>query len=272
MIPLLPALAAGLLLGSFLNVCIARLPKHRSVVRPPSHCPRCGAAIWPWDNIPLLSFLLLRGRCRACRSRISARYPLVEAGLAALFCLCAGRFASLPAAEAGVLCFLLLGLLAMDAETWLLPDSFTLPGAALGLVQAALPGGGLGPVLALTGTAPLALPHWHPLVGSLLGAALGAGFLLGVRAVYGLLRKQEGMGLGDVKLAGMLGAWFGVAGVALTLLLAVLGGAVVGITLLATRKNDGPLPIPFGIFLCAGGLATLFVGRAVLTWYFHFWV
>ncbi len=276
MVPIETALAAiaGLLLGSFLNVCIARLPRHRSVVWPGSHCPRCGAPIRPYDNIPIVSYLLLRGRCRACGERISPRYPAVEAGLAGLFALGALRMPSpWAAAEAGALCFFLLGLLVMDAETLLLPDSVTLPGAALGLAVAALPGGGLVRALGLGATVPVPTPTWPPWVGGSLGAAGGAGFLLGVGGVYRLVRKRQGMGLGDVKLAALLGAWLGVAGVALTLLLGMFAGAIAGLVLLARRGGSADvLRLPFGSFLCGAGLVTLFFGRPILTWYFHFWL
>lgn len=268
----LAAICAGLLFGSFLNVCIARLPRHLSVVRPGSRCPRCGAPVRPWDNIPLLSYALLRGRCRGCGGRISPRYPLVEAALAALWAGCALRFGLGAAAlEAALACFLLLGLLVMDAETLLLPNTFTLPGAALGLGQALLPGGGLAAALRLGSGAPVPLPSWKPWVGSLLGAGLGAGLLWLVRGSYKAIRRREGMGLGDVKLEALLGAWLGVGGGLLALLLGVGLGAIVGAGALAVRgKAAAALQLPFGSFLCAAGLLVLFRGREVLTWYFHF--
>ncbi len=273
LVPFLAAVA-GLLLGSFLNVCIARLPQHRSIVWPGSHCPRCGAAIRAFDNIPLISYGLLRGRCRSCGEPISPRYPLVELGLAALFVACAVRFpAPLVAGEAAALCFLLLGLFWMDAETLLLPDSFTLPGAVLGLVQALLPGGGLPVALHLGETTPLPLSGWPPVVSSFLGAVLGAAFLWFMRASYRLARKREGMGLGDVKLAMLVGAWLGVTGVGLTLVLGILLGAVAGVGVLLFRGgNAGALRMPFGSFLCAAGLLVLLRGREMLAWYFHFWL
>ncbi len=270
------AVAAGLLLGSFLNVCIARLPRHQSIVWPGSHCSRCAAPIRPWDNLPLLSYALLRGRCRDCRQPIPFRYPLVEAALAVLFVAAAARFADPTSladlwnlAEAALLCFLLLGLLVMDAETSLLPDSFTLPGLALGLVQTFLPGGGLPAALRLSANAPFPLPPWPNWLSGLLGAAGAAGALLLVRWLYWLLRRREGMGLGDVKLAGMLGAWLGIAGVALSLALGVLLAALVGLVLLR-RGLTGSARLPFGSFLCAAAFITLFAGRAILAWYFSF--
>ena len=265
------AIAAGLLLGSFLNVCIARLPRHRSIVWPGSHCPRCSAPIRPWDNLPLVSYGLLRGRCRDCGGRIPIRYPLVEAGLAALFLAAAACFPSpVVLAEAATLCFLLLGLLAMDAETFLLPDSFTLPGLGLGLGQTLLPGGGLAAALRLGSHAPFAAPQWAPWVWSLLGAAGAAGVLLAIRWTYWLVRRREGMGLGDVKLAAMLGAWLGVAGAALSLVLAVLVAGLAGLVLL--RRGERAVgKLPFGSFLCGAALISLFAGEGILTWYFSFW-
>ncbi len=271
--PLLAAILAGLLLGSFLNVCIARLPRHLSIAWPGSHCPLCGAAIRPFDNVPVLSFVLLRGRCRSCRGRISPRYPLVETGLAALFGACALRFAAPWAfAEAAALSFLLLGLLVTDWETLLLPDSLTLSGAGLGLAQAFAPGGGLAAELRLGAAMPFTLPLWPAWAGSVLGAALGAGLLLAVRAGYRLARKRDGMGLGDIKLAALLGAWMGAAGVLLTLALGIGLGALAGVTvLLRGCRGAGTMQLPFGSFLCAAGMVVLFGGRAILTWYFHFW-
>jgi leader peptidase (prepilin peptidase)/N-methyltransferase len=270
----LAAAGSGLLLGSFLNVCIARLPHHASIVRPGSHCPRCAAPIRPWQNIPLLSYALLRGRCRQCRERISWRYPAVEAALAALLVLCVLRMPTLvAAADAGVLCFLLLGLLCMDAETFRLPDTFTLPGIVLGIAQSWLPGGGLVPALDLARSAPFACPAWSPLVSSIAGAGLAGGVLYAIRALYFALRRREGMGMGDVKLAAMLGAWMGVSGAALSLMLGILAAAVWS----ASRMRIGPgrngwqARLPLGAFLCAGGLGTLFAGENILRWYFHFW-
>jgi len=268
------AIAAGLLLGSFLNVCIARLPQHRSIAWPGSNCPNCQTPIRPVDNIPLLSFLLLRGRCRACQARISWRYPLVEAGLAALFACVAVHFGDQPQAliEAAVLCFFLLGLLLMDWEAFRLPDSFTLPGAALGIGQSLLPDGGLLHAVGLTQAAPVALPHWLPVISSLAGALGGAGLLMLVRWLYWLLRHREGMGLGDVKLAALLGAWLGVAGVALSLMLGVLLGAFTGLLMIARRRHAaGTARLPLGTFLCVGGLLTLFLGPSIFMWYFSFW-
>lgn len=274
------AAAAGLLLGSFLNVCIARLPSHRSIAWPGSHCPRCKAPIRPWDNIPLLSYAVLRGRCRACRQAISPRYPLVEAALAALFAACAWSFGpSLLALEAETLCFLLLGLLVMDLETQLLPDAFTWVGIALGLGQSLLPGHGLIARLHLLAHCQIPVPHWPAWQSSLVGGVGAAALLLAIRWVYWLLRRHHGMGLGDVKLAAMLGCWLGGAGAGLALFLGILLGAAVGSVLLGlaagqaetSRREVTTLRLPFGTFLCAAALYVLFSGQKTLTLYFSFW-
>jgi leader peptidase (prepilin peptidase)/N-methyltransferase len=267
------AAGAGLLLGSFLNVCIARLPHHRSIVRPGSHCPQCAVPIRPWHNIPLLSYAVLRGRCHSCRRRISPRYPLVETALAVLFVLCAWTMPGIgPAVDAAVLSFLLRGLLVMDAETLRLPDAFTLPGVALGLAQSLLPGGGLVPALALTRNAPFSVPAWPPIAGSLAGALLAGGLFYGIRALYFAVRRREGMGLGDIKLAAMLGAWLGVAGAGLGLMLGILLAALWGLLVARRlRGNLGSARLPLGTFLCLGGFLTVFFGGVILKWYFHFW-
>ena len=231
------------------------------------------APIRPWQNIPLLSYAVLRGRCHSCRQRISLRYPLVEAALAVLFVLCAWTMPGIgPAVDAAVLCFLLLGLLVMDAETLRLPNAFTLPGIALGLAQSLLPGGGLVPALALTRNAPFSVPAWPPIAGSLAGALLAGGLFYGIRALYFAVRRREGMGLGDIKLAAMLGAWLGVAGAGASLMLGILLAALWGLLMARRLRGDlGSARLPMGAFLCAAGFLTLFSGGAILKWYFHFW-
>lgn len=273
------AAVAGLLLGSFLNVCIYRLPRHQSIAWPGSHCPNCQAPIRPRDNVPLLSFLLLRGRCRACGSAISIRYPLVEAGLAALFVACVARFpVGLPLLAAGVFCFVLLGLLVMDLETFRLPDTFTLTGAALGLAQTMLPGHGLASGLKLLANAPFSMPLTNAPVWVCHGIAgiAAAGALLLIRWIYWLIRRREGLGLGDVKLAALVGCWLGGPGVTVTLFLGIVLGGLAGVGLLLASRGPSLLSVqtrrlPLGVFLCAAALTTLFWGPDILNWYFKFW-
>ena len=246
----------GLVFGSFLNVCITRLPRYESIVSPPSRCPRCGAAIAARDNIPLLSFLLLRGRCRACRQPISWRYPAIELATAALWLLCWLRFGrTLEALCMAVLSFLLLGLAAMDAETMRLPDAFTFPGIVLGVVYS-------GAIC----------NHWMRCAVLSLGwAATAAGILLAVSGAYWLLRRREGVGIGDVKLIALIAAWLGPYPALLALFLGVVATAIYGICIsVARRRLDGAIRLPFGSFLCAAALYTQFHGHRILAWYLGF--
>jgi leader peptidase (prepilin peptidase) / N-methyltransferase len=261
----------GLLLGSFLNVCIVRLPVGESVAWPRSHCRQCDRPIKSWDNIPVLSWILLGAACRACGGRISWRYPAVELATCAFFVLSCLRFSSIGlAAFWSLLCFLLLGLAVMDADTLLLPDWFTLPGLLAGVLFA-----GLRPALEGDGWA------WQPalraVAQSLLAAAVAAAALLFIAGAYWLARRRMGMGFGDVKLVAMLGAWLGIQLTGLVLFLAVIAGALYGLgTILANRKDadnplpTGQLPVPFGTMLSVAGLYSIFLGERTLGWYTQF--
>jgi leader peptidase (prepilin peptidase) / N-methyltransferase len=254
----------GLAFGSFLNVCIARLPEHASLLRPGSHCPGCSAPIQPIDNIPLLSWMALRGRCRACRKTISWRYPAVEFATSALFLLSFLQFGlTLTGIGTDVLCFLLLGLAAMDAETMRLPDGFTLTGIALGVIYAALQ--------------PAEFPIerlWHA-GESLLWALLAALLLLIIRWMYYLLRHVEGMGMGDVKLLAMIAAWLGPGPTILALALGTVATALFGVISLLVapgHRRSFAMRLPLGSFLCAAALYTIFAGQPILHWYAKFLV
>jgi leader peptidase (prepilin peptidase)/N-methyltransferase len=266
----------GLLLGSFLNVCIVRLPAGESVVWPRSHCRQCDQPIASWHNVPVLSWLLLGGACRKCGGRISWRYPLIELAISILFLICCLRFSfGWPAAFWALLCFLLLGLAVMDAETLLLPDWFTLPGLVSGIVFS-----GLRPGLE-TG-----VWTWSATVRaaglSLLYGAVAAAALLLIAGAYWLARRRVGMGMGDVKLLAMLGAWLGLRETGLVLFLAVVAGAIYGVgTILFRRRtgsrtgNDdqlpaGQLPVPFGTMLSLAGIYSIFLGERTLGWYAQF--
>lgn len=237
--------AYGLVFGSFLNVVIYRVPRELSILRPRSHCPGCGALVRWFDNVPVLSFLVLRGRCRQCGVAISPRYPLVELAAAGLLVAVVARFAlTRQALAAGVLALLLLPLGLIDLEHKLLPDVLTLPGLAAGL----------------------ALTTWGglvPLRDAAIGAALGAAVPWAVMLVYKALRGVEGMGLGDVKLLAMIGAFLGWRGVLLTLLLGAGSGAVLGVALIASGCGRRDTELPFGTFLAAGALVALFWGDAL---------
>jgi leader peptidase (prepilin peptidase) / N-methyltransferase len=295
----------GLLLGSFLNVCILRLPAGESVVWPGSHCRQCNQPIAARDNIPVLSYLLLGAACRACGSRIAWRYPVIELATCALFVMCCLHFSfSWLAGCWALLCFLLLGLAVMDAETLLLPDLFTLPGLVTGVVFAALRPGLEGGGWAW-GTASRAA-GW-----SLLAAAVAAAALLLIAGAYWLARRRMGMGLGDVKLLALLAAWLGLRQTGVVLFLAVVAGALYGLGTILLRGRDdtpgfpmkfggddtphaasldesrtrggrsgprtgnpgtspGQLPVPFGTMLSLAGLYSIFLGERTLGWYMQF--
>jgi leader peptidase (prepilin peptidase)/N-methyltransferase len=239
----------GLIAGSYLNVVIYRLPRGVSTVTPRSGCPSCGAPIRAWDNLPLVSFLLLGGRCRSCRASIGWRYPLVEAVTAVLFVCCLERFGlSLAALAAAFFCCLMIALALIDLEHFLLPDRLTLPGIAVGLaLQPWLPWGGF----------------WHAAAGAVLGAAI----LLAIWGAWYLLRHEEGMGLGDAKMLALIGAFLGWQATLLTLFFASFAGAVTGLLLMWRGGLGMRSKLPFGSFLALGGLAALFVGREVVAWY-----
>ena len=251
----------GTIVGSFLNVCIHRLPRGQSVVHPPSHCPSCGRRIRPWDNIPLLSYLLLRGRCRECGAPIAVRYAAVELLTGLLFLLVVHRYGLSPrAAIYAALFAALVTVTFIDIEHGIIPNAVTYPGIAAGLLFNALATDwrAVGALLAL-------LPHstldaLATLVrvsafSSLLGALLGGGVLLLVAVVYMRLRKREGMGMGDVKLLAMIGAFLGIESILYVLLVSSLAGSLAGAALLLARgKADGTMAIPYGPFLSLGAV------------------
>jgi leader peptidase (prepilin peptidase)/N-methyltransferase len=263
----------GLALGSFANVCISRLPAHRSIVRPGSHCPHCRTPIAVRDNIPLLSFALLRGRCRSCGRHISWRYPLVELAIAALTVACIVFFGlDLDGVAGAVFCAFMVALAVCDAETLRLPDALTLPLIGLGILYRAADGftGGVqhGAGYALRYGLALGLR------GTISAVATALALLL-LRWLYVLLRKRQGMGLGDVKLAAGIAAWLGARQMLVVFFVAVVCGALVTLTLLAlvrrkARTGTGPRAVPFGTFLALAAIYGLFFGWRTLLWYMHF--
>ena len=245
----------GLTLGSFLNVCIYRLPQGESVVTPRSRCPRCGAPVQAWQNIPIVSWLVLRGRCATCRAPIGWRYPAVEA-LTAIALLVLWRSFG-PTAAFAVAAPFVLAMIVLFFTDWdhhLLPDAVTLPGFVLGVAAA-----WWNPFLGPTG--------WPRLVASITGAALGAGILWLVGALYKRVRGVEGMGFGDVKLMAFVGAFTGPAGVAATLFFGSIVGAVVGLALIPLRGKSLKTELPFGCFLAPAALVALFWGRHAIAAY-----
>jgi leader peptidase (prepilin peptidase)/N-methyltransferase len=266
------ALLFGLALGSFLNVCISRLPRHQSIVQPPSHCPRCSARIAARDNIPLVSFLLLRGRCRNCHKRIAWRYPFVEAAVAALTVgnVLFYRFNYWSVAFS-IFCALLLALAVCDAETMQLPDALTLPLLGLGILYRA--GDGYWGEL-YRGAAYAWHSAWSLGLRGTISAVATAAALLLLRWLYSLVRHRQGIGLGDVKLAAAIAAWLGARQMCVVFFLAVVTGALTALALLALRgrtdKSQGPLAVPFGTFLALAGIYCAFLGGPTLQWYLSF--
>jgi leader peptidase (prepilin peptidase)/N-methyltransferase len=259
--------AVGAIIGSFLNVVIHRVPREESIAFPASHCTSCGTAIRPYDNVPVVSWALLRGRCRSCRAPISARYPAVELLTAALFALTyllhSGLTLSLPFDLAFVAA--VVALVFIDAEHMILPNVITYPGFALALVaRAAVPN--LYGVASLGGAE---APAWLlSLGGALLGAAAGGGFLWLVGWLWERLRGVEAMGLGDVKMMFMVGAYLGWPLTFLTIFVGVLAGSAAGVAAMARRgERDMQMLLPFGIFLGLGSLVSLFFGAQIIDWY-----
>jgi leader peptidase (prepilin peptidase)/N-methyltransferase len=239
----------GLVAGSFVNVVIHRFPRGESVVFPSSHCPACGARIRAFDNVPLVSWLILRGRCRDCRAPISARYPLVELANGILW---VAAFVRAPGwadfASGAFLCSACLALLAIDAEFRILPDRITLTGIVVGL--------------ALSFFSRARTP-----LSAVVGAVLGAGGLWLLAFVWEKARKVEGMGMGDVKMLGMIGALLGASGVVVSVLLASVAGSLVGLALVAARRGSLKTALPFGVFLALGAVASLFWGPELVELY-----
>ena len=267
----LTCVALGLILGSFLNVVILRLPKmmeqswrreccelldqpppdepRLTLSHPGSQCPDCGAVIKPWQNIPVISWLVLRGQCAQCGMRISARYPFVELVTGLLSGLAAWQFGfGTEAMSALVFIWVLIALTGIDMDTQLLPDSMTLPLLWLGL------GVNLFSV-------------WTPLPSAVMGAILGYGSLWSVYWLFKLFTGKEGMGYGDFKLLGALGAWFGWQAVPLMILLSSFVGAALGIAILIARGQGRDTPMPFGPYLAGAGLLTLFFGDMLIADY-----
>jgi leader peptidase (prepilin peptidase) / N-methyltransferase len=298
-------LLLGLVFGSFLNVCISRLPRHESIVHPRSYCPRCKSPIRWFDNIPILSWLLLRGRCRDCHQPIPLCYPLVELACGLWFALQAARlyavvhfyfydpthsaassyaaFAIIASVAVSILGFLLIGLIVMDWQTGLLPDAFTLTGIALGLFLICIQAFFLGPtdeqvVLtrpihitsagATTNPGNVFLTGSEAVIGGRVLAVFGVTLLLlSIRWVYRALRHREGMGLGDVKLLAMIAAFLGFWPAILSLFLGVIGAAIYGIFLLTKRRAGATTKLPFGSFLAAGGLIAAQFGDRIIDAY-----
>ncbi len=243
--------AFGLCVGSFLNVCIYRIPASKSIVYPGSTCPRCATAIRFYDNIPLISYLLLAGKCRHCKAKISVRYPLVEL-LGGLFALCVFLKFGLTIEALIYYAFIavLLSITFIDIDHRIIPDVISIPGIVVFFLAA------------------FAIPTltWKE---SLLGVLVGGGSLFLVAWVYHLLTKKEGMGGGDIKLLAMIGALIGWKGVLFSIFVSSATGTIVGLAaMLATRQNM-KLAVPFGPFLAVGAITYIFFGPELIHWYFN---
>jgi leader peptidase (prepilin peptidase) / N-methyltransferase len=246
------AFLLGAVIGSFLNVCIYRIPAGESIVRPRSRCGACGSPIRWYQNIPILSFLALRGRCAACGAKISWRYPLVEALTGGLFVLLLWRFGPQPFVLVLLLfAAALVTITFIDLDHQIIPDVISLPGIVVGILCSFL------------------LP-WVSWSDSLLGILLGGGSLYLVAAGYSLLSGKEGMGGGDIKLLAMIGAFLGWKAILPIVFFSSVLGTLVGVPLMLVKKADGKLAIPFGPFLSAGALIYLLWGPLIVRWYLNF--
>jgi leader peptidase (prepilin peptidase)/N-methyltransferase len=241
----------GLCVGSFLNVVIYRLPLGQSLATPPSRCRKCGYSLRWFDNIPLLSWVFLRGRCRKCGINVSWQYPVVELVTGALFVLVVWLTPPGPLlASRLLLVCILIALFGIDLEHQILPNVITVPGIAIGVLLSLI-----------------APPGWKD---SLIGVLLGGGILYAIAGAYYLWRREEGMGMGDVKMLAMLGAFLGWKAVLVTVILASFAGAFVGLAMMAVQRGSMKYALPFGTFLAIGAVVAMFVGEPLVAWYAGF--
>jgi leader peptidase (prepilin peptidase)/N-methyltransferase len=264
----------GAMIGSFLNVCICRVPEGKSIVTPGSHCPQCGKAIRWYDNLPVISFLLLRGRCRHCRRSISVQYPLVEGITAILSLLLFMRFGpSLQYVIYFAFAAALVVITVIDLYHQIIPNVISLPGIAAGLLASwflpnpALLDGLLRGLVFQAARIGVNLSNHAAFVDALLGIVLGGGSLLLVIHLYYWLRKAEGMGGGDVKLLAMVGAFLGWKAVVVTIIFSSFIGSIVGVAVMLWKGRDLKYAIPYGPFLSLGALIALFYGEGLIVWY-----
>jgi leader peptidase (prepilin peptidase)/N-methyltransferase len=245
-------IAVGLAIGSFLNVCIYRLPRGESVVSPPSRCPSCGRELRWFENVPVLGYVLLGGRCRTCRAAVSPMYPIVEASTAILFLLQYWQLGWQPLLGVRlVFVAAMIVLFVIDLQHRILPNVITLPGVVIG-VAASL----------------LFEPGW---LASLIGVAAGGGVLWAVGEAYYRIRGEEGMGMGDVKMLAMVGAFLGWQLMLVTLLIASLSGSLFGGGMILLKRSGMKYALPLGSFLAVGALLATHVGRPLLDWYLGFY-
>jgi leader peptidase (prepilin peptidase)/N-methyltransferase len=242
----------GAVIGSFLNVCIHRLPRDTSIVWPASACPTCGRALAWFENVPIVSYAVLRGRCRTCRTPISARYPIIEALTAAMFGLLWWYYGPGPLLASRLIfgCALIV-LFAIDLEWQLLPNVITIPGIVIGFLLSFI-----NP------------PGWE---SSLIGILVGGGGLFLMAEGYYRIRHEEGLGMGDVKMLAMIGAFLGWQLALVSLMIASIAGTIIGVALIATGRGTMKYALPFGTFLAIGAAVSAVLGQPILEWYFRLW-
>ncbi len=241
----------GAIVGSFLIVVVYRVRLGQSVVSPPSRCPQCGHRLRWFDNVPIVGWLLLGGRCRTCKNPISIQYPAVELATALLFVLVVWLTPPGPLLVTRLLlvCILIV-LFGIDLEHQILPNSITLPGIVAGVLLSTIAPPGLR--------------------DALIGVVLGSGILYAIAWAYYLWRREEGLGMGDVKMLAMVGAFLGWKAVLVTLVFSSFSGAIIGVALISAQRGTMKLALPFGTFLAIGALVAMFVGEPLVTWYAGF--
>lgn len=260
----------GLVIGSFLNVCIVRIPQRKSIVLPASACPKCGAAIRPYDNIPVVSWLLLRGKCRACKNPISGMYPLIELLTGLAFFACYLEFGlTLDTLKWSSFSALMFVLVFTDLRERILPDAVNYTGFALGLAFSFVSTPTDGTAHWLAGRM-FDFPPPAPVlsfVDAILGAAAGSAILWIFSQGYARIRGREGMGLGDVKMMLLVGAFLGIKRTFLTILAGSLIGSILGMAFMAARRKDSNYELPFGTFLGIAAVLVVFFGTTIVNWY-----
>ncbi|MDP6582173.1 MAG: A24 family peptidase [Vicinamibacterales bacterium] len=244
--------ALGLAIGSFLNVCIYRLPRGESVVSPSSRCPSCGRGLRWFENVPVVGYVLLGGRCRTCRAAVSPMYPVVEGATAVVFLLQYGQLGWQPLLGVRLLfAAAMIVLFVIDLQHRILPNVITLPGVVVGVAASFFFD-----------------PGWR---ASLIGVAAGGGVLWAVAEAYFRLRGEEGMGMGDVKMLAMIGAFLGWQPMLVTLMIASLSGSLVGVGMMLAQRGGMKYALPLGSFLAAGALIATHVGQPLVEWYVGFY-
>ena len=245
------AFVLGTVIGSFLNVCIYRIPVGKSIVSPPSSCPHCGHQIRWYQNIPIFSYLFLRGKCVSCRMKISLRYPAIEALTGVLFAAVLYYFGfSVATLVYWVFVAALVTITFIDLDHQIIPDVISLPGIVIGFICSFF------------------IP-WITWLDSLLGILIGGGILLSIAWLYEKLAKREGMGGGDIKFLGMLGAFLGWKAILPVVFISSLVGSLIGVPLMLIQKGDSKLAIPFGPFLAFAATVYLFWGADLVYWYLN---